>query len=51
MLKCKNLKDIRNDLDNGLVTSLALFNSSVDKALKYQSDLSSGFNVKSSNYR
>ena len=38
MMKCKNIKDIRNDLDNGLVTSLALFKSSVDKALKYQSD-------------
>ena len=38
MMKCKNIKDIRNDLDNGLVTSLDLFKSSVDKALKYQSD-------------
>lgn len=41
MMKCKSINEIRHDLDNDIVNSLDLFNESVLKAKKYQSDYNS----------
>ena len=37
----KTILDLRNDLDNGIITNEELFNKSVDKAHKYQSEFNS----------